>query len=262
MKRRPQVRADNYARVYDYYAHHRASTAMAHVTHRLAGIHLNTHVSFDPGAESQIGQALESGRRVMLAAHHVSLNDPRALAQLPLQSEACKLLLGNTFIGAKAGLFKYPILRHAVDNLGAVPVFRGKDVAKTKGASPTLARPAGAAFVKAGVAMLEAGLNGALFPGETRERYVPQTVPTLKHGMGAMVVRANIEQPLVSAIGVYYTDPSTVYLHLSKLSDGSFERPPEVTEWTRDNMQRSVYQAFAHASADRHGDIREMALRA
>jgi 1-acyl-sn-glycerol-3-phosphate acyltransferase len=158
--------------------------------------------------------------------------------------------MGTTFVGAKAELFKNPILRRIIDNLGAVPVFRSKDEGKS-----TEQRMAGGTFLNTAIKKIRNKENMAIFPGGERSKD-PLLVADLFDGVGKIVCKVareeSDEQPRILPVGIFYLDKehTQAYLHVGEMSDEKFESPEAVMEWLQPSMQGALDTAVGHAEAD------------
>lgn len=219
------------------------------------GLAFRPSVKYAPGAEEQIGELFSSNKSVVLTSNHTRGVDPCIIAAIPTIETVFNPLIGNTFIPSKISIFKNPLVRRAVDGLGAVPVFRPKDIAEAveanPGASPGLSRSALTAFVKTCVTKIEAGQNMAIFPEGTRNKNDPNKVQELQGGIGLMVCRVTkVPQPAVIPLGIYYGDRAgygrAPSVFVGQPSSEPFQKPAELMEWLRPEMQTCVDAAIVN----------------
>lgn len=242
---RPKIELDNYAEVYSYYREHKQGPRVAKVLHTVLGLAFRGKLGFSPGAEEQLESIFIRNRGVVLAANHVKGIDPCVIAALPARRKSLKPLTGTAFIPAKPSIF-IPGVRHVVDGLGAVPVWRKKD-AKTPEQHAILGN-ANRALLATCVAKMDQGEHMAIFPEGTRNKIDPLKVQQLQGGIGLMVCRVSkVEQPAIVPIGIYYPDNNLGGIHpnvwLGNPSDEPFSKPRQLMDWLPDQLQASVDQA-------------------
>lgn len=254
---RPDVGLENYPRVYDYYEGHQQSRLLARLSIRLAGRGLNPSFSFDPGVHDLMRDVLMSDRTLVLAAHHVSHNDPREITQAPRHIPALKAMRGTTFVGAMHSLFiGNPVKRRIIDNLGSVPFFRPKDFDISHAHTRDTLVKASGAFAKASISKIEdQKQNMLIFPaGQTAAN--PLIVPDLSRSIIGRIVCGvtNAEQPLVVPVGVYYLDyvngqglEKDAFIHFGTPPvEGEFARKTQVASLLHPALQEATYSARQH----------------
>jgi 1-acyl-sn-glycerol-3-phosphate acyltransferase len=120
----PYINIDNYADVYRQYAEHPINQRTAQWGHTASGLLLRQQISWADGSEQTIGDHIENGGQVFLAAHHVSTWDVFELPSVLYREPALQPMMGNTLIAAKRALFKNALARRILNDLGAIPVLR------------------------------------------------------------------------------------------------------------------------------------------
>lgn len=242
---RPKIELENQAAVYDYYRDHRQGPQAARFLHGALALAFRGKLGFDTNAEATIDGLFKQGRTVVLASNHVKGTDPCVIAALPARRESLKPLVGNAFIPAKPSIY-IPGVRHLVDGLGAIPVWRKKD-AKTPEQEAMLGS-ANRALLATCVAKMNRGEHMAIFPEGTRNKVDPLRVQQLQGGVGLMVCKVTqVEQPAIVPIGIHYPDSKrgvvTPHVWIGTPSEEPFARPREVMDWLPDQLQTAVNHA-------------------
>ena len=199
---RPRINLENYAEVYNYYKGYRPTPVASWTLHAALGAVFAPQVAYAPGAKKQIADLLHNHKSVVLAANHTKAIDPCLIAALPVRQHAFRPLIGNTFIPSKKSIFKNPLVRRAVDGLGAVPVFRQKDTELEQDTSSNLPRASLTAFVKTSVARLIDRQNMAIYPVGARKKGDDTKCHELPDGIDLMVGRVSrVPEPPVYPLG-------------------------------------------------------------
>jgi 1-acyl-sn-glycerol-3-phosphate acyltransferase len=123
---RPRVRLDNYDKVYDFYRQYAPGDNTARMLHGVIKRLFRPQVMFVGDAQPAIERLLSDGRTLVLAANHLNVLDPFNLVAAVCHDPVLRPIAQNVFIPAKSGVQAVPVIRHLVDSLGAVPVFREK----------------------------------------------------------------------------------------------------------------------------------------
>jgi len=168
------ITAANHVEVYDYYLSTDMHKALPIVADHITAAIFHPEVVVPATTLEYIHQRYESGKPLIMVANHVRYNDHNvvsaAIRQVPLLSE---LIVGNTFIFAKAPYFQKKLSRWHNELSNVIPVFREVDIAKETGKKEVslmeVGRPANA-LVDLSLKRLALGQNLFLFPEGTRNR--------------------------------------------------------------------------------------------
>lgn len=244
---RPKIELSNHSEIYDYYRKHQQGPHVARFLHGTLGLVFRPKVGFDPNAEDKLSQVFAKGRTVVLASNHIKAVDPCVIAALPAREPALEPVAGTTFIPSKRSIFKNTVVRHLVDGLGAVPVFREKDVAETD--DPRHLRAATRALLETCIAKMNAGEHMAIFPEGTRNTVDSRRVQQLQGGLGLMLCRVTkVEQPAIVPIGIQYSESGvqrtfTPNVWVGQPSEEPFAKPRDLMDWLPDQLQSCVDNA-------------------
>ncbi len=238
--RRPPVTLENYQQVYDFYTEYRPYQRTTKTLGRLMACLFKPQVTYAEGAEEQIAELFDNDRSIVIASNHVSATDPPVIAAMAMRESVLQPMIGNSFIPAKASLFKRP-LRHAVDGLGSIPVFRKEDATPE---TEALLLRAGSRLFRTCIARLNAGQNMVIFPEATRNQN-PDNLLKLQNGVGKMVCAvSDVEQPAVVPMAIRYdgTRPGMrkPVVYVSNPSEEPFTRSRDVMSWLQPAMQESL----------------------
>lgn len=244
--KRPKVALDNYKDLYEFYKNHRQGKRAAKFLHGIMGIAFAPEVTYAVGAKEQIEKTFESGRTIVLASNHVRAIDPCIIAALPVREPTFSPLLGNTFIPSKKSIQAKPVVRRVVDGLGAVPVFRKKDI-KTE-ADKKYMSGASRMFLKTVLERMNEGQNMALFPEGERNTGDPSRVQQLQAGIGLMVCTVSkVEQPTIVPMGISYAEgfrgARQPQVFIGNPSTTNFLKSKDVLEWLPEQLQACVNAA-------------------
>jgi len=223
---RPEVTLKNYPEVYDYYEQHTQSQVFARLGHAVLGKLYRPEITYahDGAAEDAIRDEFRAGTRLAIASNHLTEDDQYVIVSAAQTEKVLHPLRGNTFIPTEVSLFKRPskkggwFLRRMVDELGAIPVYRKKDIER-EGIefTPEVEAQYHAAMIRADeveVAKLVGGSNMAVFPEGTRNRSQHFRVQPLKMGFAHTVCKAAEQVPVsVVPFGIYYGGEPTDYDH-------------------------------------------------
>lgn len=120
--------------MYDFYEVHQQSQAFARLAHFVLGKIYRPIITFEDGAEEAIGEAIQNDVRLNIAPNHLTDQDQNNIVAMAEREPVFHPLRGHTHIPAKQSIFTRPlrkggpILRRAVDGLGAIPVYRMEDL--------------------------------------------------------------------------------------------------------------------------------------
>lgn len=231
--KRPKVTIENSELVYEHYSESAMNPRFARLAfHGFAKI-FRSNISWSEGVQETVDEFLTSGGQLVLAANHLSDYDQFVLAALPIQERVLRPLIGTSFIPAKQPLFAKPGLRHAVDALGAIPVFRRKDAEHRGDATDQ--------YLQACTTRLQHGQHMAIFPEGTRNKTEPEKVQKLFGGLGKTVCGSMVENLLILPVGINFADGvRKPRVHLGELVTPPFTEPELVTKQLEANLQASV----------------------
>jgi len=220
---RPTAELANYEKVYEFYERHRQNMAFARFAHLVFARVFRCDITADDGAAEAIGEAIESGTRLIVSPNHITGDDQYVIVAFAETFEALRPLRGITFIPAEPSLFsrrgrKGRLLRWAVDELGALPTFRLEDLRRRDiEITDEVTAIYKAATLKASeiqVAKLGAGEMMAGFWEGTRNRTDYRVVQPLKKGMAHTAIAAAATAPIaVLPVGIYYGSEPDDYAH-------------------------------------------------
>ena len=265
---KPEVTIDNISAVYDYYRDNQVNLPFVKTAHWLLGKTIDdSQISFwSPEAEDYIQDRLNDGAQVIFAANHQSAFDQFILAGLPGQLDCLRPMIGKTFIPSKTELFnEAKWQRWAIEQLGAIPAYRGKDFPEADDARRAQAAEL---LFDVSVARILGGQHMAGFWEGTRNKEQPHVVQKIQRGIGEIVCRAQTDVDLlILPIGYVYDErqPDSFVLpkklrkpvatafnyfhptiHLGEPLEGKFDSPDQVVVQLRPAMQGSLDTAIEH----------------
>lgn len=208
------------------------------------------------GLPDQVAEHRAHGGVLALNGPHQNITDQCHVARLPrMAPEVFGELEGVARIGAKVVLFKNPLLRWGIEQMGAFPTIRYKDLKKSLGRDPDEAEVAMLLlnqneFIDASKAMLENGQDLFNFPQGTRD----SNFTKVKEGMGKIAVGVSsdvnlalipigIHFPRFRGVGVRNVMRPTIYA--DQLIRGPFDNAEAVTQM----LFTSITDATAEARA-------------
>lgn len=259
---KPAVTIDNIPEVYEFYRDNPVNLPFVKAAHWLLGQTIDdSQISFwSPDAEDYLHDRLADGAQVVFAANHRSAFDQFILAGLPGQLDCLKPMIGKTFIPSKTEIFnEAKWQRWAIDQLGAIPAYRGKDFPAQD--DPRRAQAAELLF-NVSVDRILRGQHMAGFWEGTRNKEEPHVVQKIQRGIGEIVCRAQTGADLlVLPIGYVYDERqpesfrlprklrkpgAAIYnyfhptIHLGQPLEGKFDTPDQVVAQLRPAMQESL----------------------
>jgi 1-acyl-sn-glycerol-3-phosphate acyltransferase len=278
MPRKEFFDVDNYPAVYAHTRETWQDQEQAEKYHRILGRILAPHVYFAPGVEDRMEQEVENGAQCAIAFTHGSMLDPIQIAATAERNRSFDQLIGRTMIGAKVGLFTAPWIGERVPDLGALPVYRKKDVRDKKQSQEEQDRreairvEAGQEFINTKIIGMNQGLHVAMHVEGTRNRPnrlvavknaiktvagietedPRKTILPLRDGYGNVVCGVNDDVDVLMMTGAFWygsvVDLSknwrrpTIYLDI--LKDQRRTDPKAVTGVLSPTLQHTLDQAI------------------
>jgi hypothetical protein len=220
---RPRVELANFDHVYRYYERHRQNRVFALIMHVLFARVYRCDVSYEPGAEDAIREALAAENRLILSPNHTTADDQYVIVSVVQKLHALRPLRGTTFIPSEPSLFTRRgvagrMLRRGVDGLGAVPTFRLEDLRRAGvERTPEIEDQHRRSMERASDAQVAKLLHGECMAGfweGTRNRTDYRVVQPLKKGIAHTVIEAAEQVPvLLVPMGFYYGGEPADYRH-------------------------------------------------
>ncbi|GEM_PF-511167 len=254
--KRPEVSIHNLDEVYRYYETCQPNPRLAKLAHLTMSALMRTDVVYPESSKTVISSLLEDNTRLIIAGNHLTYYDQFTLGAMVQQEETLHPLRGNTFVLAKEPLFnsRIPILRRTIDALGAVPVFREKDIeTDTRLVSPdkrvALRYEAGRRIIRLATQKIKAGSHMAIFPEGTRNTQNLQQILPLKPGIGAIATAASHDVDVaVVPVGMWYRDasrsvPRHVTVYIGNPFQISGDNPRSITNKLQCELQECVDRA-------------------
>lgn len=248
---KPKISLENYSEVYEYYAQKKLNPAVGRISHLLLSWVFKPEVVYEETAEDKVKEIFARGGQIILASNHKSAGDQYILGSIARRETALKPLVGNTVIPGKAPVFKIPLLRNLVDNLGGIPTFRGKDIISEKNSQLNKEEQEKAhdssrqmlldVCVKR---LVEDGMHMAIFPEGTRNKGSTADMLPLKMGIGVVACSASaqIDDLSMLPIGMSYRSPKAMdsrkpSVYIGEPIPGPFNEEGEVLEIFREKLQ-------------------------
>ncbi|MFI5270562.1 MAG: hypothetical protein ACHQT9_00770 [Candidatus Saccharimonadales bacterium] len=164
----------NYPQVYADVRETWQDPGRAELYHEVLSRVLSPHVVFAEGVEDRIGSEIRNGAQMAIALTHGTMFDPVHIAAMATQNEVFHPIIGKTMIGAKVGLFDTTAIGAVVPDLGAIPIWRKKDVHK-KGESEEEKEELEAIRLKAGAEFIDTEIFGMETEGLSMAKHVEGT---------------------------------------------------------------------------------------
>jgi 1-acyl-sn-glycerol-3-phosphate acyltransferase len=240
---KPAVTLPNAPEMYEYYGARGPSMPVARTIHALSSLAFHPDITSDEGALVSLRETLDDkSKRVVLSCNHQSNWDSVELAGIVQRVPEMRPMIGHTRIFSKPSFFRYPIMRTIFDGIGAIPVFRKKDILRAYGDDPagiTDSRKARDALISITVKrMVEYGEDLAgYFEGERNTEDITQVLD-LQPGVIKVfkgVLQSNV-QPVVFAVATNYQNGLRVpRVHISKSYEPEFANK---SNWLADMKQQ------------------------
>ncbi len=239
---RPKVTLENQQAVYEFYEQYEPSARAQQAAHRILSMAFRPQGAFAHGVEDELEQAAENDTRLIIVANHVRKQDPVLFGPALRLTPALRHYNGRTFEPAKPILFQYPVLRPTIDVLGAVPVFRDKDVNNQESTK---------AFLNLAAKKIVRGRSMIIHPEGTRNTGDPRQLQAIKGGTGRVACMASADADVaILPIGIWYR-PEMEHgqarkpnMYFGNLLHGPFERRHDVTAWIAENLQDCLDHAI------------------
>lgn len=218
---------------------------------------LHPRIVFAEGAREEIIDHHSSGGLLAINASHQNITDQSHLALLTRRDpEVFGHLEGIARIMAKYPIFKTTPLRAAVEELGAFPVIRYKDLVKILDREPNEEELAKlkkfqSAAVDASISMINKGQDFGNFPEGTRDADNTR----IKEGMGKIAVGVSNEVDLaLLPVGFYFPKFKVLgrknifrpTMYIDNLIKGPFTDVENVSSKLQASIVHSVQEAKNH----------------
>ena len=263
---RPEVTIDNIPEVYEFYGNNQINFPFVKVAHWLLAHTIDdSQISFwNLNAQDYLHNRITDGAQVIFAANHQSKFDQFILAALPGQLECLSPMIGKTFIPSKIEAYNQSKWqRWAIDQLGAIPAYRGVDFPTPDDPRRELAAEL---LFDVSVGRISNSQHMAGFWEGTRNKKQPYIVQKIQRGIGEIVCRAQADADLlILPIGYVYSEKNAENVKLpNKLArpyaefynkfhptiyigqplEGEFHNPVDVIEKLHPAMQLSLDKAI------------------
>ena len=269
---KPPVTIDTIPEVYEYYVNNPVDERVTRFGYGAFSAIFRSHVSlWSEDAEQYIEDSLADGKQFILAANHLNTYDQFLLSSLTYKVPSLEPLIGNTFIPAKTDLFQNSWLRWMVEQLGAIPAYRGKDFKDRADPRRVISKDG---LLDISTMRIDFGQNMGIYPEQTRNKHEPHRVQELRRGIGeiACMTIANkdlIILPVGNVVGTAtpkqrklpkkldyirsefydFRNSRHAYIHIGDPIEGPFESPQEVMDVLAPAMQASVDEALRRQEA-------------
>jgi 1-acyl-sn-glycerol-3-phosphate acyltransferase len=210
MPRKEFFAVENFEAVYTHTQETWQDPERAERYHSLLSKVLKPQVHFGPGVEDRLDQELENGAQAAIAFTHGSMFDPVHIAAMAWRNRVFAPLVGKTMIGAKVPLFTVPVIGAIVPDLGAIPVYRKKDVLNDEQTPEeqerleALRHQAGKAFIRTETAGMNSGLHMAKHVEGTRNKEHPMEILEVRSGYGNVVCAVEPDVDILMMTAAFY----------------------------------------------------------
>lgn len=269
---KPPVTIDNIPEVYDYYQNNPVNEHVTRFGYKAFSTIFRSTVSlWNENAGEYLDEQLESGKQLILAANHLNTYDQFLLASLTYKVDSLEPLIGNTFIPAKTNLFQNKPLRWAVEQLGAIPAYRGKDFKDREDPRRIISKDG---LVRTSTMRIDGGQSMGIYPEQTRNRSDHHRVQDLRRGIGEIICMSTVKSNLIilpvgNAIGTIepkerklpkalknvrsefydFRNSRHAFIHIGEPIEGPFDTPDEVMDILAPALQASVDEAIRRQAA-------------
>lgn len=237
---RPEVTLENYEDVYRFYLDHQQNRFLARAAYAALSARFRPRISYADGARDRLQELLRGGTRLIVVANHLTDRDQYTLAATAWRTPL-RPVIGRTRVLAKDELFAGPRMRRAIDMMGSIPVFRGKDHGLRAVAD------AGRAMMDVSAERLHRGDVLAIFPEGTCNDGDPARIQQINSGVGHIAVKARKlgSEPALLSLGIrYHPDrPADVFVSCPVVDLPT--TPMNITRTVAAEMQAAVDGAIA-----------------
>lgn len=214
---RPAIELANFAEVYEYYGSREINQLVTHGMHRAAALLYHPRVTYAPEAEAMLQRHLGEGVPAILASNHINMFDQLPIAAHMTNSDVLKQMVGHTRAWAKKDYLENPVLRPWLDAVGAMPVWRDKDIPRPMTHEVRLEAIAAQRQLFSATAQCMAdGAHLFVFPEGTRNEGDLTQLGQIQSGVGRVAVSAaerirdqehhNWAKVLVAPLALWYGD--------------------------------------------------------
>jgi 1-acyl-sn-glycerol-3-phosphate acyltransferase len=254
--KKPAIKLENYENIYEYYKDHKQNYSFARLGHAAMAAVFRPRVEYASDVKETVGRLLEQGKQLIIASNHVTGDDQYVVAAMAQREKALHQMRGKTFIPSKEPLFRNPLLRRAVDGMGAIPTFRSKDIE-----DPTLSpeeaelkkqtrRSAAKMLIDTAIYKMQRGEHMSIFPEGTRNPEQPKQVQDLMPGIGIIACGASeaVDVSILPTALYYGADREnrfTPKVYIGDIIHGPFDDPNEVLHRTHEGMQSALDEVAA-----------------
>lgn len=270
---KPPVSIENIPEVYEHYQDNDIDPRITRFGYATFSAIFKTHVSlWSEDADEYLSGQISDGKQLILASNHLNAFDQSLLSPLTLMVESLEPLIGTTFIPAKINLFQNRQLRWAVEHLGAIPAYRGKDFDDRLDPRREIAKEG---LLATSIERMNRGQHMGIYPEQTRNRRDPHTVQQLRRGIGEIAFRTTANPnimilPVGNVVGTLepkerklpkavrglrselydFRNSRHAYIHIGEPIEGPFDSPDQVMQQLAPAMQASVDTARALQTDD------------
>ena len=201
MTRRPEITAENYSAVYDYYEQSRLKPRLSGLIYRGCNVLYSPDTYIDDETREQIQAQLALGKGALLAMNHPSHYDPFVGAAgvyqtgIPELTDSMAFAKDSLLRGATRPLFEYT---------GCVPVFRHKSYPDLSRGDFNLAT---ARLLDLAANRLRGGQTVTILPEGTNSRPEALTqleLQDIKSGIARVALAAGDEHSFIIPVGMAY----------------------------------------------------------
>lgn len=252
--KKPPVTLENYQAVYEHYAKYNQNPIAWRASHFVLGKLFRPRVIMGPGVADEIKRQSERGSQFVIPSNHVLDVDP-TVTVATAERTPLRAVAGNAFIPAKYVLFdetniKGRATRWAIDNLGAIPIFRNKDVysdgTEVSPEQKALQKAARTALLDTSIELIEGGKHMSIYPEGERNLDDPTQLLEFGWGLGYIMCNAEPKNDLLTIpMTVHYGtgDNRQVFtpsVRIGMPNGDTFARPEDVVAQLRPVMQEQL----------------------
>ena len=249
--RRPAVRTRNFEKLEDYYDGLPPSPAFARRGYFLLGSIFHPTVTEDDGAIERTAEIIaDPKKRLLIPSNHAVMVDPLHKAALVAKTPQLHPLMGTAFILAKPVLFHIPVMRGAIDKMGAVPIFRASSEKDKRYIDPEVdAQKANTELNQVYRRRLEKGgtLMGYVEASRTKDPEQRRQLSRVKKGLGHIAAAVDPDLDLhvlpmaIRYDGRHYLTPS---VHLGYPFLVEADNPDEITATIQTHLQQAMNHLY------------------